>query len=37
MSILSGVGVKEDGFTSPAVDGTEAATGVSPALAFGGL
>ena len=36
MSILSGVGVKEDGFTSPAVDGTETVAGLSTALAYGG-
>ncbi len=36
MSILSGVGVKEDGSTSPAVDGTETVAGLSTALAYGG-
>ena len=37
MSILSGVGVKEDGSTSPAVDGTETTAGLSTALAYGGF
>ena len=37
MSILSGVGVKEHGFTSPAVDGTETVAGLSTALAYGGF
>ena len=35
MSILSGARVKEDGSTSPAVDGTEIVTGLSTALAYG--
>src|SRR3954471_4109121 len=37
MSILSGVGVKAHGFTSPAVDGTETVAGLSTALAYGGF
>ena len=35
MSILSSVGVKEDGFTSPAVDGKETVAGLSTALSYG--
>ena len=36
MSILSGVGVREDDSTLPAVDGTETMAGLSTALIYGG-